>query len=335
MPPPSRPPTPLPPAPPHPQSTHLLLTTSHHRPNINIPDFFLTALSILFLFSSSPPSSSSSSSASLKPQFPKIPSSRSRRFFQLPSMSVSNSSNRRRFATPNCLSDWLKPRLASDSFASWGVKPGTKNVHNLWLEISQGETSLADSTPPIRTVNVVTVRVIGKNSRVLVESHQELSDGTVRSRHRPLSEKMKPDESPESAVLRAVREELGSVAGGEVRIVPGSYREKVEERYSASYPGLPARYVLYSVDAIVDGLPDGDFCTEEAEEYGESEEKKVADQAVTVRKHFWTHLEKGAIMEQKGKLESKTLTQPLVKAAGSLLWTISLAVLTVLVTVCS
>ncbi|CAI0453245.1 unnamed protein product [Linum tenue] len=99
---------------------------------------------------------------------------------------------------------------------------------------------------------------------------------------------MKPDESPESAVLRAVREELGSVAGGEVRIVPGSYREKVEERYSASYPGLPARYVLYSVDAIVDGLPDGDFCTEEAEEYGESEEKKVADQAVTVRKHFWT-----------------------------------------------
>ncbi|CAI0397615.1 unnamed protein product [Linum tenue] len=98
---------------------------------------------------------------------------------------------------------------------------------------------------------------------------------------------MKPDESPDSAVLRAIREELGSIAGGEVRIVPGSYREKVEERCSASYPSLPARYVLYSVDAIVDGLPDDDFVTEEGEEYGDSEDKKVADQAVTVRKHFW------------------------------------------------
>ncbi|CAI0384805.1 unnamed protein product, partial [Linum tenue] len=254
-----------------------------YRPNnINISDFFLTTLSILF--------SSSFSSASLKPYFPKIPflaSSRSRRFLQIPSMSVSNPNNRRRFANPDSLSNWLKPRLPSDSFSSWGVKPGTKNVHNLWLEISQGETSLADSTPPIRTVNVATVKIIGKNNRVLIESHQELSDGTVRSRHRPLSEKIKPDESPDSAVLRAIREELGSIAGGEVQIVSGSYREKVEERCSASYPGLPARYMLYSVDAIVDGLPDDDFVTEEGEEYGDSEDKKVVDQAVTVRKHFW------------------------------------------------
>ncbi|CAN0922767.1 hypothetical protein LINGRAHAP2_LOCUS33219 [Linum grandiflorum] len=283
MPPPPRPPA-LPPSP-HPQPPHLLLTTNTTKPNPNLPDIFLTALSILFLFSSSSSSSPSPSSASFKTQFP-------RRFFQIPIMSASNpignNNNRRRsrFPTPNCLSEWLKPRLPSDSFASWGVKPGTKNVHNLWLEISEGETSLADSTPPIRTLNVVTVRVI-KDNRVLVESHQELSDGTVRSRYRPLSEKMKPDESPESAVLRAVREELGSLGGGEVRIVPGSYREKVEERYSASYPGLPARYVLYSVDATVDGLPEGDFATEEGDEYLDSEENKVADKAVKVRKHFW------------------------------------------------
>ncbi|CAI0407658.1 unnamed protein product [Linum tenue] len=45
--------------------------------------------------------------------------------------------------------------------------------------------------------------------------------------------------------------------------------------------------MLYSVDAIVDGLPDDDFVTEEGDEYGDSEDKKVADQAVTVRKHFW------------------------------------------------
>nr|GME15698.1 165FR [Ipomoea batatas] len=44
-------------------------------------------------------------------------------------------------------------------------------------EISKGETSLVDSTPPIRTVEVVVVRVIGKDNKVLVESHQDLSNG--------------------------------------------------------------------------------------------------------------------------------------------------------------
>ncbi|KAF4351693.1 hypothetical protein F8388_006359 [Cannabis sativa] len=194
-----------------------------------------------------------------------------------------------RFANPKSLSEWLKPRLPSDSFASWGVKPGTKNVHNLWLELSEGETSLADSSPPVRTVQVVTVRILDDDRRVLIESHQELSDGTVRSRERPLSEKMKPFEDIESAVVRAVEEELGSVVNGSsaVRIVPGSYRKTVEERNSVSYPGLPARYELHSVEAFVDGLPDGEFCTVEDGEYKDCENSRVADEAVSVKKHFW------------------------------------------------
>uniref|UniRef100_A0A2P2PRU6 Nudix hydrolase domain-containing protein n=1 Tax=Rhizophora mucronata TaxID=61149 RepID=A0A2P2PRU6_RHIMU len=203
-------------------------------------------------------------------------------------MSISNPNNHQ-FATPQSLSDWLRPRLPSDSFASWGVTPGTKNVDNLWLEISEGETSLADSTPPIRTVNVVTVRVIGKNNLILLESHQELSDGSVRDRCKPLSEKMKPNETPQAAVFRAIKEELGSILNdaGAVTIVPGSYKEKLEERNSVSYPGLPARYVLHTVDVVVDGLPEGDFCTEEAEEYADSEEKRAAERAVSVKRHFW------------------------------------------------
>ncbi|KAE8710733.1 caffeic acid 3-O-methyltransferase 1-like isoform 1 [Hibiscus syriacus] len=164
------------------------------------------------------------------------------------------------FPTPQALSDWLKPRLPSESLASWGVKPGTKNVHNLWLELSEGEISLLDSSPPLRTVNVVTVRILGKDNLVLVESRHELSDGSVRDRFRPLSEKMKPHETTEEAVVRAVKEELGSVVdSGVVRIVPGSYRKKLEERNSVSYPGLPARYVLHSVDAWVEGFPEEDF----------------------------------------------------------------------------
>lgn len=183
--------------------------------------------------------------------------------------------------------------MPSDSFASWGVKPGTKNVNNLWLELSEGETLLADSTPPVRTVEVMVVKVIGKDNKVLVESHQELSNGVVRHRCRPLSEKMKPGETVEDAVFRAVKEELGSVLGGEVRensivkILMDSYSKKVEERVSASYPGLPACYVLHTVEAAVDGLPEEEFCTEEADEYGDSSGRMVADGAVSCKKHYW------------------------------------------------
>lgn len=205
-------------------------------------------------------------------------------------MSVTNKPSKgHNFPNPQSLSEWLTPRLPSDSFALWGIKPGTKNVHNLWLEISEGETCLADSIPPIRTLEVVIVKIIGVDNRVLVESHQELSDGSVRYRSRPLSEKMKPNETVDSAVIRAVKEELGSIIDGDnvVRIVPNSYTKKVEERVSVSYPGLPACYVLHTVDALVDGLPEGEFCTEEGEEYEDSDEKKIADGAVSCKKHYW------------------------------------------------
>lgn len=131
----------------------------------------------------------------------------------------------------------------------------------------------------------------------MVESHQELSDGNVRKRGRPLSEKMKPSEDPESAAMRAIKEELGSMVCGSdadldvceiVRIDPNSYEMKVEERNSDSYPGLPGCYVLHTLNATVDGLPEGDFCTFEVDEYGNLDENNVADKAVSVKKHYWT-----------------------------------------------
>ncbi|KAK9070555.1 hypothetical protein SSX86_010957 [Deinandra increscens subsp. villosa] len=201
------------------------------------------------------------------------------------------------FSTPQSLSDWLRPRLPSDSFAAWGTKPGTKNVHNLWLELSEGETSLADSTPPVRTVQVVVVRVRNPKNLILIESSQQLSNGDVRSRSRPLSEKMKPGETVEAAVVRAVKEELGSIVRVScnldkvdefVKILPDSYSRKVEERVSLSYPGLPTCYILHTVDAFVEGLPDSEFCTEEeGDEYERLEEKEGSELAVACKKHFW------------------------------------------------
>lgn len=178
----------------------------------------------------------------------------------------------------------------------------------------EGETFLADSMPPVRTVEVVVVRIIRNDGKVLVESHQELSNGDVRHRGRPLSEKMKPGESVEAAVFRAVKEELGSlvkigtfdsvehdnrnvVSGihGIVKILPGSYVKKEEERVSVSYPGLPARYVLHTVDAEVEGLPEGEFCTEEVDEYGALDERGVADCAVSCKKHYWKWVDSDSV----------------------------------------
>lgn len=89
---------------------------------------------------------------------------------------------------------------------------------------------------------------------------------------------MLPGELVEEAAVRAVKEEIGPM---EVKIRPGTYEIRVEERVSASYPGLPARYVLHSVEAEIVGLPEeGEFSTEEA---GEFEEEKT----VSVKRHFW------------------------------------------------
>lgn len=113
---------------------------------------------------------------------------------------------------------------------------------------------------------------------------------------------MKPNETVESAVFRAIREELGSVIGEHmekdcdfIEIVPNSYVKKVEERVSVSYPGLPAIYVLHIVEAMVVGLPEGEFSTEEGAEYEEREEDGVAELAVSCRKHYWKWVDSDSV----------------------------------------
>ncbi|KAI3720535.1 hypothetical protein L2E82_31522 [Cichorium intybus] len=266
----------LPPQPP-PPSVHKTLPKS-------FSDFIFSAFSIFTLYSSSPKPTSSYN--------------HHRRFSKSPIIPLTKTAviNRHHFATPQSLSDWLRPRLPSDSFAAWGTRPGTKNIHNLWIELYEGETSLADSVPPVRTVEVVVVRVRDDKDRILIESHQELSNGDVRNRSRPLSEKMKPRETVEEAVSRAVKEELGSIINGScrqlfqddiVKIIPGSYFSKVEEKLSVSYPGLPACYVLHTVDAQVHGLPDCEFCTIEDENNEIFDGKEEAEGAVSCKKHYW------------------------------------------------
>ncbi|CAN6200535.1 unnamed protein product [Urochloa humidicola] len=204
------------------------------------------------------------------------------------------------FPTVDSLAAFLRPRLPPQALSSWGAVPGTKTLLNLFLELSHGDCTLIDllpataaaAAPPppppasprvVRAVHVATVRIRNRRGARLVEARQLLSDGTVRRRGpRPLSEKMRPGESPEAAAARAVREELGGRA--RVRIGGEARAARVEERESASYPGLPARYVLHAVDAeVVDGVPeDGAFDTEEA-----GEDADFDAGAITVKRHYW------------------------------------------------
>ncbi|XP_052160007.1 uncharacterized protein LOC127777453 [Oryza glaberrima] len=205
------------------------------------------------------------------------------------------------FPTLDSLAAFLGSRLPASALASWGTAPGTKTLLNLFLELSQGECVLisaaaaAAAAPPsqqqhpvVRAVHVASVRIRNGRGALLMETGQLLSDGTLRSRGglRPLSEKMRPGETPEAAAVRAVREELGERV--RVRILGGE-EARVEERDSASYPGLHARYVLHAVDAeVVEGVPeDGEFDTEEG---GEHEDEVVVDgaaAAITVKRHYW------------------------------------------------
>ncbi|XWS75268.1 hypothetical protein CRYUN_Cryun01aG0071500 [Craigia yunnanensis] len=185
----------------------------------------------------------------------------------------------RTFPTPQALLHWLKPRLPLDTVTLWGSKPGTKNVHNLWLELTLGESTLSNTNLPLCNVEMILVTIINNfnNKKVLYESRQLLSNGTMKPCWTPLSKRMKAGEAPEDAAHRAIKEELGSLLQVDdvkemVRIVPGTYKKEGNEMMSWLYPGLRLGYVIHTVihtvNTNVEGLPEGNFSTE-AEEFGD------------------------------------------------------------------
>ncbi|KAH7440626.1 hypothetical protein KP509_03G002400 [Ceratopteris richardii] len=199
------------------------------------------------------------------------------------------------FGSPEALACWLSNRLP-EGISQWGVTPGTKQVTNLWLELKEGEIVLEDTYPPRRTVHVASVKIRNKTGHMLVEAHQEMADGSIRLRNRPLSEKMRPGENVEEACFRGILEELGEHLGARnrVRILLGSYKRELEERESLSYPGLLTCYVIHSVDAVIEDLPETGFYTVENELMSHSattvesgSEIFSSRAAVGVRKHFW------------------------------------------------
>ena len=176
------------------------------------------------------------------------------------------------FNGPKPLAAWLRAHGCDTSL--WKGCAGAKSVDHLYTEMELGETELEAfggeggelGAAVRRRVSVVKVCVTrpGAPEEVLVEAMQHFSDGTNRTRNRPLSEKMLPLEQPLDAARRGVLEELGPLLKGDqnhVTLDPASLESWVEIQDSRSYPSLPTRYLLHSVSAVVSGVPAGPFTT--------------------------------------------------------------------------
>jgi hypothetical protein len=167
----------------------------------------------------------------------------------------------------------LKQILTAEGidFSRWG-QGKTKTLDNLWQEIVDGETILSEN-PLRRTISFIQV-VINREGHILIETKQELANGSTRSRNRPLSEKMQPGESVETAALRGIEQEL-SLPPDNVTFLPTRIGPQLVEYPSLSYPGLTTFYNVHTIEAAVTGLPDTPFT---------SDEQSPTD---PVRKHFW------------------------------------------------
>ncbi|MFQ5399212.1 MAG: NUDIX domain-containing protein [Anaerolineae bacterium] len=162
------------------------------------------------------------------------------------------------FNGPDELGTWLMG--AGIDVSVWGTG-GRKRVADLWRELVTGDCVL-ETEPPRRVVRVAQI-IIRRGSNVLVEAEQVLEDGQQRSRHVLPSEKMKPGEPFADAALRCLCEEMG-VHAEDVHFLGATYQRRERLADSRSYPGLPACYVIHSIEAQVAGLPDTDFWRDNA-----------------------------------------------------------------------
>lgn len=155
------------------------------------------------------------------------------------------------------LETWLRTHGVDPSPFGAG---SAKRVDELATEVECGEATLevVDGAPR-RSVRVLQLRILDESRRVLIEARQEWDCGRVRERGTPLSEKLLRGEDWREAAPRAVAEELGSALrpGYALEVDDSTLRRVAVERDSLSYPGLPSRYLMHSVEArIANGFPE-------------------------------------------------------------------------------
>lgn len=164
----------------------------------------------------------------------------------------------------------LRARLARHGIDVGRFGTGeAKRLEELSNELASSECELVERDGTlVRRLAVLNIDVwteIGGHRR-LVEDRQVFADGRERRRKFlpcSVSEKLHAGEDPESAVERALAEELGIIRF--TRSVP--IEQGVELRRSLSFPGLPPEYVTYHTAVVIDP-------SEHREEYCEQQPDK-------------------------------------------------------------
>jgi hypothetical protein len=128
-----------------------------------------------------------------------------------------------------------------------------KTFDELQAEIACGESEIIwENDRPIRLVQVAYIEVVSHSGEMLLEERQEFADGRIRRRKlMGVSEKLQAGETPIAAAHRALVEELGIETELVTELVIASIRETVDEKISASYPGLLSRYHRYHFRVVL------------------------------------------------------------------------------------
>lgn len=164
---------------------------------------------------------------------------------------MKNTGNKEQFTA-----DALQKQLANAGIntSSWGTGQA-KTLAHLQNEIENGEAILitGEIGELLRKVVVVAADIYyqlsdGQIYR-LKEDRQVFKDGRERRRGfgHAVSEKIKTDEDPRTAMIRGIKEELG--ISGEIFLTETGTEEQVIA--SPSYPGLKSHYIHHKFEATL------------------------------------------------------------------------------------
>jgi hypothetical protein len=135
----------------------------------------------------------------------------------------------------------------------WSHELGKKTINDLNNELNKGESSLElknNQLYRITKVSSIEVKVkIGTKIFTVVEDKQIFLTGMIRKRGlRNISEKIREQETPESAAWRGLQEELGLTTDKQLIFLG----ETTTESQSPSYPGLSCRYQVFNYQITLD-----------------------------------------------------------------------------------